>query len=291
MPLPLHLVKLARPYQWVKNVFVVAPLFFSGQITNPSLWLVTLGALAVFCLISSTVYVLNDVVDAPSDRKHAKKKHRPVASGKVKVPQALAFGAVLLALAVGLGMLVIPGPMGWLILAAYTGINLAYSLRLKQVPVLEWFLLSSGFLFRLLFGAVVLGVALSPWICLCTWLLAMMLAVGKRRTDMAQDEHAHTKRPVLRHYTLPYLDAVNLILATATFTAYVMFCVSDYAVARFGEMVMLSVPLVLFGLLDYLRLVTIENKGDDPTLLCLKEPSLQICVLLFGLLFLGLLYG
>ncbi|MFZ2619454.1 MAG: decaprenyl-phosphate phosphoribosyltransferase [Alphaproteobacteria bacterium] len=291
-PLLPALLRLMRPHQWVKNGFVLAPAFFSGQLGLPHVWMHSLLAVFTFCLLSSAIYVLNDWHDAPQDRLHPKKKLRPLAAGHVPPTQAALLLLALLVAVAGLGVLLDLPPLGWGLLATYALVNVAYSFYLKQVPVLEWFVLSSGFVLRLMFGAAVLGVVLSPWIQLCTWLVAMMLVVGKRRGDLAADEKtAAAKRPVLQHYTVFYLDAVNLILATATFTCFTLFCVSDYAVSRFGEPVLLAAPLVLFGLLDYLRLVHVLGKGDDPTELVLKERSLQLCLLLFALLFGGLLYG
>lgn len=283
---------MLRPHQWLKNGFVLAPGFFSGQLFLGETWLDALMAFIMFCAVASSVYIINDAIDAPKDRLHPKKRHRPLAAGIVKGYEAALLLILLCCVAAALGWIASLPLLGWLYLVTYIFLNILYSLWIKHVPVVEWFILSSGFLLRLLFGAIVIAVDLSPWIMLCTGLLAMLLFVGKRRADMVQNKgNATTQRPVLADYSIFFLDAVTLILAAATFTFYTLFCVSDYAIARFGENVILSVPILLFGLLEYLRLLLVKEKGDDPTLLVITAPGLQVCLVCFGLLFGGLLYG
>ncbi len=196
------LIALMRPEQWVKNGFVLAPLFFSGQVSVPLAIQSLLGTLA-FCLLSSAVYVFNDLCDVEADRHHAKKHLRPLPSGRVSSSAAMVLGAALL---IGSAAIVFAAglpPRLYLAGAIYVGVNLSYSLGLKHVPVLELFMVSSGYVLRLLAGSIIVGEGLSPWIIVCTGLVSLMLAVGKRRGDVANEMDVAGHRRSLKHYPFP----------------------------------------------------------------------------------------
>ena len=182
----IALIQLLRIRQWVKNGFVLAPMFFSSEMFHSTAVLRGLAAFVVFCLLSSAVYIFNDWRDLESDRAHLKKRSRPLAAGTVSVPTALSLVAALIAGA-GILTILLDLPKGFSVtLAIYVAINVSYSLGLKQVPLLELFLVASGFMLRLLAGAYALQVQLSPWITIATATLALLVTVGKRRGDIAQ---------------------------------------------------------------------------------------------------------
>ncbi|TNE63837.1 MAG: hypothetical protein EP335_08525 [Alphaproteobacteria bacterium] len=282
-------IKLVRPKQWVKNGFVLAPAFFSGNLEISHLKSLVLSLVA-FCILASCVYILNDLRDLEADRAHDKKKHRPMASGAVPVSHGmmLLVGG-LIALAASLFLLQAPVP-ALVVILLYALFNIAYSLGLKHVAVLELMLVSSGFILRLLFGAFIIGVTLSSWIVICTGLLAMMITVGKRRGDLVQGLDNGDQRRSLSSYTVAFLDQSNMLLATSTFAAYLIFCTSGYAVARFGEEVLITAPIVLFGLMSYMRLMVVEGVGDDPSTLILSSNAIRLSVLAYLITFVFIIY-
>lgn len=284
------LLELLRPRQWVKNGFVLTPVFFSAGFINKSSTLHALAAFVTFCMISSAVYIFNDWRDIDADRAHAKKKARPLPSGRVSIPVALMTAVALLAVALGLAWGASLQPSFFSIIAIYLSINFCYSLGLKQVAVLELFLVSSGLVLRLIAGAIAIQIKLSPWILLATVAIALLITTGKRRSDIARDNDAQMKRKSLNGYTLGYLDAVLAALVGATLVIYLLFSVSDYAVARYGEFVLLTAIPVAMGLLRYLQLVLVYGDGDAPTDLVTADKGLIAIVFVFVAIFATLIY-
>ena len=280
-------IRLMRPEQWVKNGFVLVPLFFSGRVDLPLVVQSFLGA-AAFALLSSATYILNDLCDIEADKLHAKKKNRPLASGRVGLKTAVAMAAGLflgsIAIVAAAGL---PGRI-YLIGGVYAAINLAYSLGLKHVPVVELLMVSSGYILRLIAGSVIDGEALSSWIIVCTGLVSLMLVAGKRRADIAAIDQA--VRPSLKHYSVAYLDQVMTVLAAATFVTYLLFCLSDYAVARFGTDVTITSVFVLFGIFRFLQIVSVQSGGDSPTDMVLRDVALRTCILLWLATFFVIIY-
>lgn len=268
---------LMRPKQWIKNLFVLAALFFSGDINTGHI-LSTIVGLIAFSLMSSIVYILNDWRDIEADRQHTKKNTRPLALGIISPTEAGFVASIIATFLIAICVKFNFSPLSILLLIVYLAINIAYSYGLKHVPVLELMLLASGFVIRLIFGASIISVTLSSWIIVCTGLLSMMLAVGKRRGDLIQDNDSSLCRRSLRHYNLQYLDQINIILATATLTTYVIFCSSEYAINKFGNEVILSSPFVIYGILTYLRLLLVDSLGSDPTTLILSNRALKMAL-------------
>jgi decaprenyl-phosphate phosphoribosyltransferase len=282
-------IALMRPSQWVKNGFVLAPLFFSGKL-NPSLIVDCLFGALAFCLLSSAVYIFNDLCDLESDRLHVKKRLRPLPSGRISVGAAVALGAALCIASVAVVAATGLPPRLCLVGAIYVGINLAYSLGLKHVAVLELFMVSSGYILRLLAGGIIDGEALSPWILVCTGLVSLMLAVGKRRGDVANEMDATGRRGSLKHYTVPYLDQLTTLLAGTTFVTYLLFCISDYGMARFGTDVSITAVFVLFGIFRFLQIVSVQNGGDSPTDIVLRDSPLRLTIALWLATFFVIIY-
>ena len=287
---PAAFVRLVRLRQWVKNGFVLAPLFFGVELLNRQSLLRAAAAFAIFCLVSSAIYIFNDWRDIEADRAHAEKRRRPLASGAVSVGAAAALFAVLVVLAALVGFAA-DLPKGFYgTLALYVLINVAYSLGLKQVSLLELFLVASGFVLRVIAGGFATNIYLSPWILIATAMVALLLTVGKRRGDIAESNDVANSRRSLAQYNLAYLDLVLAALTGGTLVVYLLYCVSDSAVQRFGPSVLLTSLPVGMGLLRYLQLVLVKNKGAAPTDLVLQDRGMIAIVAIFIAMFGGLIY-
>jgi decaprenyl-phosphate phosphoribosyltransferase len=283
-------LELLRIQQWVKNGFVLAPLFFGSEALNVVAVTRAASAFIVFCLMSSAVYIFNDWRDMGADRQHAKKARRPLPSGRVPVPVALAVMAALVVVAVATIYLT-HLPKGFAVATAvYLAINLGYSLGIKHLSVVELFFVASGFVIRLIGGAYAVQIELSPWIIIATGMLALLMATGKRRGDIAQNNDGSSQRKSLDNYTLGFLDSTLTALTGGTIVVYLLFCVSEYAVVRFGAGVLItSVPVVL-GLLRYLQLIMVHGHGESPTDLVLGDPGMLTILAVFGAAFAYLIY-
>ncbi len=271
-----------RPQQWVKNGFVFAALIFSQHLTDwDRNWRVTLAA-AAFCLISSAAYLLNDLLDAPEDRNHPVKRLRPVASGRLGVKLAATTSAVL-----ALGALATAWTLDrkfLLIVALYAGLNLAYSWFLKRVMLLDVFVISAGFVFRVIGGAVVIHVVVSSWLIVCTTLLALFLALSKRRHELVLLKRgASNHRSTLANYSPYFLDQLIGIVTASTVMSYALYTLSPDVQAKFpGKRLELTIPFVLFGIFRYLYLVHRNEEGGNPTRLVLTDPVLVAVVLMWA---------
>ncbi|MEO6321907.1 MAG: decaprenyl-phosphate phosphoribosyltransferase [Polaromonas sp.] len=253
----LALFRLMRPHQWVKNVFVFAGLVFSQSWENAPLDLQVLHAFAAFCCASSLVYILNDWHDRASDALHPVKRNRPLASGAVSPFQALGLAAVLLA--AGL-FLAASNRTLLLLLAMYVALNVAYSWRLKQVPVVDVSIIATGFMLRLLAGTVAVGIAPSRWLLLTGIFLTLYLGFCKRKAESFQEES--TRRAVMEHYPKDLIDTFIATTMTATLTTYSLFATSAEAQLQHGQRLLYTVPVVVFGLLRYTYQVHC-GRGDD----------------------------
>jgi len=276
------LIRLARPKHWVKNIFVLIPVPFAWVANTRSQQGVVefevvpflLGLLG-FCLINSAVYTLNDLFDAEADRLHPRKKNRPLASGEVSAQAAEVQIVVLLLL--GLGLSLATGKAGVLsLVVGYVGINLAYSLGAKHVALLDVFLLSSGFVIRVLLGCALVGATPSAWLLLCTSSLALFLGFTKRRVDLIEGlDHNH--RPSLRGYSTAFLDQATTLCAGVAVLSYALYSIEADILAKGREMA--SMPFVAFGVLNYLRLASMEGAGGSPVEIVYSSRSSQICAL------------
>jgi decaprenyl-phosphate phosphoribosyltransferase len=284
------LVRLLRPKQWVKNGFVLAPLFFAFELLNRHALLHAAAAFVIFCAVSSAVYIFNDWRDIDVDRSHAEKRNRPLASGAVSLRAAGVLFVILAGIAVVVSLVSGLPRTFFATLALYIVINVAYSLGLKQVSLLELFMVASGFVLRLIAGIAAIQAQFSPWIMVATAMIALLLTVGKRRDDIAQQYDVDNGRKSLAQYNLAYLDLVLAALTGGTLVVYLLFCVSDYAVHRFGSTVLMTSIPVAFGLLRYLQLVLVKGKGASPTDLVLQDPGLIAILVLFVLMFGILIY-
>ena len=284
-----HLLKTMRLRQWTKNGFVFFALIFDKQLFQWEPFLRTLEGFFLFCLISSSVYLFNDITDIDADRKHPEKKYRPLASGKLPVNIALITAFALALTAIVLGYLLEPFFAG--IVAMYLIINLLYSRWLKHVPILDVLIISSGFVLRVGAGVTLITVErFSPWLYMITVLFSLYIGLGKRRAEMnllAQGASAHRK--VLDGYTIPLLDQYITIVSGMTIVAYSLYTFSAPNLPENHSM-MLTIPFVVYGIFRYLQLIQTGNAAGSPDEVALKDRPLQVTVLLWGLAVIAVFY-
>lgn len=273
---PLALVRSLRPHQWVKNVFVLAALVFAlGEVgvdaaAQQDRILRVLVAAAAFCLGASAIYLVNDIVDVESDRKHPEKCRRPIAAGEVSVPQAVLLSALCVAGALWLARSATPDGVDSVVVvvAVYMVSNLCYSLKLKQIAIVDAFLIALGFMLRVTAGAYAAAAPISEWLLLSTLFLALFLAFCKRRAEIdLLGEEASSHRKNLGQYTPAFLDQATGVLAACAIITYSMYTVDEETAAKFGEdnHLVWTVPFVVFGLFRYLLMVTRKEAGGSPT--------------------------
>lgn len=279
-----------RPRHWVKNVFVLAPLVFARKFPDPEANLKTAVAFVVFCILSSAVYLLNDLADREADRHHPRKKNRPVASGQLRPVYAWSAAMILAVVGLAGSMWLAPGFV--LAAAVYLGVNLAYSLWLKRVVILDVMLVASGFLIRAWAGAEALDVRMSHWLVLCTGLVALFIGFVKRRQEMVDlESKAPRQRSSLESYSVPFLDQMISVVTSATLLGYALYAFSPDVASKLGTRYMgATFPFVLFGMFRYLFLVHQKGEGDNPTAVVLSDRPLLLTVLAWGALVILLLY-
>lgn len=284
------LLRSTRPRQWVKNLFVLAALVFSGHLLDADFALTALAAAAAFLLSSASVYLINDVADAHRDRLHPQKARRPVASGALSPRVAVSAAAVLLVGSLAGSWFLQPAFTA--VLAFYAALNLAYSLGLKDAFLVDILIVAAGFFLRAMGGAVAIDVGISTWFILCTCTLTLFLAAAKRRGELdLLREEAAGHRPALAAYEIPFLDQVIGVLASATIVCYALYAtgVGEGGLSA-GHRMEWTIPLVLYGVLRYLYLVHRSEAGGDPTALLWRDRPLQLALALWAGLSLALLY-
>ncbi len=281
--------KTMRPRQWTKNVFVFAALVFDGKLGRMPLVAQTLAAFIAFCLISSVVYIINDIADIEKDRAHPTKRSRPLASGQLSRRAAVGAAAILAALALG-GAFAWGSELGWVVLG-YLALNLAYSFYLKRIVIIDVLSIAAGFVLRVVAGVVVVDVVrFSPWLYVCTTLLALLLGLGKRRHELvllAGGATAH--RAILDHYTIPFLDQLIGLVTSTTIIAYSLYTFSAPNLPP-NDLMMVTIPFVIYGLFRYLYLIHVRGEGGAPDELLLRDPPLLGSVALWGLAAIAILY-
>lgn len=276
------LLKTMRPRQWTKNVVVFAALVFDVKFTQLSPLLHTLAAFFLFCLISSAVYILNDIADREKDRQHPQKRNRPLAAGTLQVSTALAALVVLLLISLPMAFYIHLG-LG-LMLGAYFLLNLAYSFKLKHIVIIDALTVAAGFVLRVGAGAVVVQVErFSPWLYVCMTLLALLIALGKRRAEIAAlAGEAGNHRQILDDYSLGFLDQLLSIITAATIVSYSLYTFSAENLPD-NHLMMLTIPFVLYFLFRYLYLIHVKGLGGAPDELIFKDKPLLISAGLWGL--------
>ncbi len=283
------LLKTMRPRQWPKNLFIFAALVFDRQLLTLAPLLRTLAGFVLLCLASGLVYIINDLVDLPRDRQHPTKRLRPLASGRLTVRAARSAAAILAALTLA-ASLALNLSFG-LFVAVYVASNLLYSFWLKHVPIIDVFVVASGFVLRVAAGVALLTVErFSPWLYVCTTLLALYIGFGKRRAELvllADGANAH--RRVLDGYTIPFLDQLIVIVSATTIVAYSLYTFSAPNLPS-NHLMMLTIPFVIYGIFRYLYLVQVENAGGAPEDLFTTDKPLMATFFLWGLAVVAALY-
>ena len=290
-----NIVLLLRPQQWVKNGFVFLPLFFNGQLFDADALLSTFMAFVAFCFAAAGIYCMNDIVDAEADRRHPKKCSRPIASGAIST--ALGWALAAICLAVSFTTILFVGD-SWtnvaIVIGIYFVMNIAYCLRLKQIAIVDVFIISIGFVLRIFVGGFATGIFISHWIVLMTFLLALFLALAKRRDDVAIYEQTGVlPRKNVAAYNLDFMNQAIGIVAAITMVCYIMYTVSPDVVARFeggGKYLYLTSIFVLAGIIRYLQITIVNLTSGSPTKVLIHNRFLQICLACWIVSFLIIIY-
>ncbi len=270
-----------RPKQWIKNLFVFAPLMFSKSIFIFPLNLKAFIAFGIFCILSGCVYIINDIMDREEDKIHPIKSLRPIASGMISPSMAIGAVTILLVLSFIGGYMVNIELLT--ILTIYFLINLAYSTFLKHVVLLDVFIIAFGFVLRVVGGGVVIHVELSSWILLCTLMIALFLALCKRRHELELlDDDASSHRKILGEYSTYFIDQLIAVVTASTLVSYGLYTMSNDVLTRFGNNnLKYSIPFVLYGIFRYLYLVHQKNKGGSPTSIMVSDIPMLITMALW----------
>jgi 4-hydroxybenzoate polyprenyltransferase len=276
---------LLRPRQWIKNLFLFAPLLFSRNIDKPQHVMTVFYAFLCFCMISSTVYIFNDIRDVEKDRKHPRKRMRPLAAGIISRREAQIFMIFMLPVSAALSFM-LDYSFGFVVMA-YLLNNLIYTLYVKNIVILDVMSIALGFILRVSGGAIVIKVAISPWLLLCTFLLALFLGFSKRRNELlVLQEDANSHRRILEHYSLEFIDNMLSIVTTSTLISYSLY--TFYASSSRHSMV--TILFVLYGIFRYQYIVYNKKMGESPEEILLNDKPLVINIMLWILTSIIILY-
>ena len=300
-------LKLLRVEQWIKNCFVFVPLFFSGNITNLDLLTKSLFAFVIFSLAASCIYIINDYSDIESDKKHPEKRNRPLASGAISKPTAITVLSILIISCISLiifsqyyfnlsflniKIFLLQFNIWKLatIIAVYFFMNLAYTFKLKHVAIVDITIISIGFVLRVLAGGYATGILISQWAILLTFVLALVLAIGKRRGELINAQISGKTRKALDGYNVQFADIALSISCTLAIVCYLMFTLSPEVQDRFHSRVFYTVIFVVFAFLRYLQQTLVYNKTESPTKIIYKDRYIQVTMLLWITAFLLQIY-
>ncbi|MBN2044848.1 MAG: decaprenyl-phosphate phosphoribosyltransferase [Anaerolineales bacterium] len=278
-----------RPRQWVKNIFIFAPLVFDKKLTDLPALMITFAGAVLFSMVASSIYLLNDIADLKADRQHHRKKLRPIASGALPISAARASALVLLITSLVLAFLI--SPAFFLVCLVYFILNLSYSLWLKHIVVLDVMLLSSFYVLRVVAGVAIIEVErFSPWLYLAASSVALVMGIGKRRAELlkAQGDENNTRK-VLQNYTLPYLDNLLMIVITITIMTYSLYTFVAPNLPE-SQITMLTIPFVIFGVFRYLYLLQVEGHGEAPEEIVLSDFPFIVNILIWGLSIIAIFY-
>ena len=289
-----NILRLIRPQQWLKNVFVLLPMFFGGSLLDAGDILASLLTFVAYSFVASSVYCFNDINDLEADRRHPVKRHRPIASGALSVRTAWLLMALMLVLAAITTALIgdrhamkVGG-----VLAFYYVMNLAYCARLKQYAIVDVCIVAFGFVLRVLAGGFATDVVLSKWLVLMTFLLTLFLSFAKRRDDVVRmNETGEPPRKNTIRYNLTFINQAITVTAAVTLVCYIMYTVSPEVTAHFhSDMLYLTSVFVLLGLLRYMQITVVDKKSGDPTKMMLSDRFTQLVVAAWALTFVVLIY-
>jgi len=277
---------LLRAKQWTKNLLIYAALVFTKNLFNgPFLIKSTIG-FVLWCLIASSIYIVNDVRDCKEDSYHPVKKKRPIASGKISKDTAIAISVMLLLVSL-LGSFLIDRPF-FLVILIYAILNTLYSIVLKHIVIIDVFIVAANYVIRAVSGAVIINVTISPWFLICTSLLALFLILAKRRYELSLRESSK-HRKILNEYSIPLLDEMISVVTSSTVIAYSLYTFTSQT-AQSHNLLMLTIPFVLYGIFRYLYLIHKKNMGGSPELVLLKDIPLIIDIVLYVITTLIIMY-
>jgi 4-hydroxybenzoate polyprenyltransferase len=290
-PLWLNLLRSLRPSQWTKNLIVFAALIFGQRLLDPTAVMTSVAAFAIFCALSGVVYLLNDVADRQADRQHPTKRHRPIASGAVPVSLAIGTAAVLAFVSLTAAYMLRTG-FG-VIATAYVLLLASYSGPLKHMVIIDVLTISIGFVLRAAAGALAIGVEIGHWLLIVTILLALFLALSKRRHELVLlADGATNHRRILQEYSPYLLDQMISVVTASTLVAYAFYTVSPEVIQKFGtDKLGLTLPFPLYGIFRYLYLVHQKEGGGSPADMLLNDRPLLACVALWGIAVVLIIYG
>ena len=288
-----NFLKLMRPIQWVKNVFVVVPLIFSKNLFNVSLFSQSFLTFLSFCMAASSIYIVNDIADRKLDIIHPVKKTRPIASGEVSIGAGLVTSAVLLILSFLLLSLGRVPPGCWLAISTYVVVNLFYSFALKKVVLIDVFVIAVGFILRILAGGYAIDVKISSWLIMTTLFIAIFLGIAKRRSEFVQMEGSpsETARKVLADYDLSLIDQILSVSAASVIITYALYTVSERTVHAFGtEALIFTTIFVVYGIFRYLYLIHKMGLGENPTGVILADKPMIINIVFYVMSLVAIIY-
>lgn len=274
------LFKLIRPHQWIKNAFVLAGILFGHEWKDPDKLTLALAAAAAFSLISSCIYILNDIQDVDQDREHPKKKDRPLARGAISMPVA-AFVAIML-FSMGFALALFVSPIAAGLMGGYFVMNLAYSMGLKHIVILDVFIIAMGFMLRILVGTIGIGIEPSEWLLFCGLMVTLFLGFTKRRAEMYVREGGGASRAVLDHYTPLHLDILIGVTVSCVIMSYTLYTMNERTIATHGtEKLIYTVPFVIYGLFRYVHLLHSSGGGEDTAKDLVRDPHILVTGLLW----------
>lgn len=273
------MIKLLRPHQYIKNIFVFAPLFFSFNFLYLSV-INSLISFAMFCVIASSIYILNDIIDIEEDKQHPKKKFRPIASGKVSKQMAKKMMVALMGF--GLIIALFYNVNLFVVLMLYVALNIFYSLKLKHVSIVDIFVIATGFVLRLFAGSVSIKEPLSMWIVLMTFLLALFLAIAKRRDDVLLSINGNKTRKNIDGYNLEFVNAIMVFMSSVIVVSYILYTVSEDVAQKLQTTnLYLTSLFVILGIVRYMQITFVELDSGSPTKIILKDKFMQCTILLW----------
>ena len=285
------LVILLRPQQWLKNLFVLAPAFFAGSFLVADVLRDSLLTFIIFSAAASTVYIFNDWIDRQADSKHPEKRTRPIASGQISGKTALITGLLTLLMSMLMGLSFLNFEV-IAITGSYLILNLAYTLILKNIAILDVSCIATGFVLRLFAGSEATGIELSSWIITLTFLLALFLALAKRRDDVIREQRGEERtRTSIKGYNLRFLDQTMTVMGAVVIVAYLQYChAADRTIQITTSRLYLSAAFVVIGLLRYMQLALVEERSGNPTRILIEDRFTQINLLVWGGFFAWMLY-
>ncbi len=284
-------IRLLRPLQWLKNGFVFTPLIFSKHLFEKEYNIKAALAFVAFCLASSLIYIINDIIDREADKLHPEKKKRPIASGEISIGFAISIATILGATSLTIAQLL---PIQFLYtILVYIAIQFAYTFSFKHIVILDLFIIATGFMLRVFGGALAIQVVISHWIVITTLFLSLFLAASKRRSElvMIQKLQIDTKRRVLQEYSIPFLDSLLIITTTGMAISYSLYTMAERTISVFGsEYLIFTTVFVLFGIFRYLFLVIVKEEGENPTAIITKDVPTAINLLLWMITCVTIIY-